>query len=646
MSGDLCRDCEDLWSGELGDGIMDTNEGRPGVTGGRLLWAVCAVCVGLLCLWQYHQPQVGQHVLREVLPRVAHTLEKYSYSHSAEVYEMQALHYLGVLFWLLPAWLFLVLGLSVVAPLVWRRSVTNWIRRHSGWIVMTLAAAAFVCSLIFSTFVVEREPITQGDEYCYAFQAKLFASGRLHTTEGANMEEFSNSSITTTGPRRYAIGFPGHPLILLLGMLAGDMRLVPPLMAAISVGLVYLIAKSLFSRGTAIIAAGLLATSPFYLSFHGTLLPQSSLLPFLLLFLLCAIRMADNWKWYWLLFGAIALTLATLIRPPSVVLFAGPIGCYLLLQRTLPLRRRALIGVVCLIAVLVGTLALCVYSSLTSGQPLSLTLAPRAPGELPYSIGLGFHNQLGHTPLKGLANTAKMLVGWNYYLFGWPISFLPVIVWVIKRGKSGWEYVFIVSVISYYSFYFSFYGPAWHYYLDTVPLLAIVSACAINRCCTRYPVGVQNTKLRAAHYCDGSTRGPDKEWSRDTPPIAMSEVARAPHGLHMLFLVGLMLSSFSWPSLCSYFRGRAAHTGRVSKAICDAGVKNAVVLLDDLPDKDMYSAIGRNSPDLDDDIVLAKKLADTQWRRTVAMFPDRAVWVLRNDGNNGLVCSRFQGEIP
>jgi hypothetical protein len=234
---------------------------------------------------------------------------------------------------------------------------------------------------------------------------------------------------------------------------------------------------------------------------------------------------------------------------------------------------------------------------------------------LPYSYGLGFHDECRHTPIKGLVNTAKALLGWNYYLFGWPISVLPALLWLFRRGKLGWEYVLAVSIVCYYVFYFFYCGTGWHYYLDTIPLLAILSALALN------VSGVRRIS-------DPGRVNAEDSHSREAPRFS-----------HIVLVVGIALSVFSWPSALGYLKGRSAPVQEVSEVISRANVRNALVLLDNLPKSEMNAIIGSNSPDLDDDVVIARKLPGDEWHRTVQMFPGRSVWEVRGDANGSLICS-------
>lgn len=289
--------------------------------------------------------------------------------------------------------------------------------------------------------------------------------------------------------------------------------------------------------------------------------------------------------------------------------------------------------------------ALIVFSSQTSGRELSLTLGPQPEGAASYSSGLGFGGRFGHTAVRGIAQGMKILARMNILLFGWPISFILLFCWIFRRRKLAWEYVFAAVIIGFFLFYFCYHGSHLQYYLETIPLLAILSALGAGGF-LRDRSSHDGRLLHASEYRHGlydkvSTEKKDRGVKRGLENADWG----IPRFRHVLLVVGIVLSCVTvWPSRIDYFQGRVLERKLVFDAVSEANARNAIVLLDDLPDE-MNSAIGRNSPDLDDDVVLAKKLPNDQWHRTVAMFPDRKIFILRMDmDENRLVCLPYPRE--
>lgn len=571
--------------------------------------------LGFLCLAVYLvlTSTVGGANSESPVAGIARWLSTYErgggLQHDTEILARRTLEYALIVTMLLPAWILIAVGLGgVIRP--HGRQVVAAIERLAGPIAIVAALVACAASLAISSFVFENNPITEGDEYCYTYQAKLFASGCVHTDQGANYEELENRAIVTTGPWRYAIGFPGHPLLLVPGVLIGWLHVIPAIFAGGSVLLLFLITKSLFGRLTAAVAAVLLGTSPFFLFFHGTLLPQSSAIFCLLLFVFGVVKLVETEHYRWLLLALVALAVATLVRVPSVMLWATPLLAYVLLIRRRPQGRWFLVGSSCVAAVAFGTGCLIWFAAEASGRPIALHMAPRAEGTHSYTEGylLAVDDVAGGNRVKTASvNTVKRLAQMNLLAFGFPVSFLPLGLWFVRTGKSGWELMFLTIVVGFGIFYFLYTDPNLWYYLDTVPLLAILSACGVVR------------PARCAILLQRENAGCEKPCHR----------ARASYLL--LVPVGLVIGVVGiWPSLVTWFEHRNSEVKTVVRTVDEAELKNALVLLDGLP-RLMRSVTGANSPDLDDNVIYAKMLPGEQWRRTVQLFPGRKVYLLRID---------------
>lgn len=546
--------------------------------------------------------------------------------HDVDNLAQRGLEYALILTLLLPAWILIAFGLGSVLPRHWGRAVITATERRAGTIAVVAALLASAASLAISTFVFENQPITEGDEYCYTFQAKLFASGRIHTDQGAEREELENRAIVTKGPWRYAIGFPGHPLLLVPGVLLEWSYLIPAIFAGGSVLLLFLITRILFGRLTAAVAAVLLGTSPFFLFFHGTLLPQASVIFCLLLFVFGMVKLVETERYGWFALALGALAVATLVRVPSVMLWATPLLADVLLIRRRPRGKWFLVGSACVAIVAISTGVLIWFAAEASGRPFALRLAPRPEGGVSYEQGyLSLVDGIlsGSRITTASVNSIKRLAQMNLLTFGFPVSFLLAVLWLVRRGKSGWELMFLAIAAGYGVFYFLYTDPNPWYYLDAVPALTIISACGIVRPAPR-------EILLSREYP-----------ANEMPPH------QARFGYLLLVPVGLIVAAVGvWPNLLSWFEERNSEVKAVVCTVEKADLENALVLLDDLP-RLMRSVTGANSPDLDDNVIYAKMLPGEEWRRTVAMFPGRKVYVMRiNESTQKLTLNEIAAPSP
>ncbi len=561
------------------DGSLHENAIRP-----VMVYRWMAVCVGLALVGGYlFAPDLPLNFggVNALVDRVQHEFSQVTFSFFANSYTRMAVY-------LLPALGFLTWGVAgLFNPIRLERALQSISARPWPWVVL-LAAAAGSGTWLLGEYVLERQPVMLGDEYSYVFQAKLFASGRLYTETAADHIEFDNRAIMTgNGPRRYGMGFPGHALFLVPGIWVGDMWLVPAVLAGLSVLLVFIIGRMLLGAGVGLLAALFLASSPYFLFYHATLLPQSSTIFCELVLLCCALRCARGGGMAWGVMAALTMALLVFVRAQSAMLMGTPLMLCLLLQGDSPLRRRATIVLLLGGGVVVGAAALMLNASWTSGAPLMLRLAPRPAGFTSgYSSGLGVGN-----PLRGVANTAITLARVNMCLLGWPLSFLPLLMWSFMRGKTRWEIVLGVCALAFPVFYFFYFGRQEHYYLDIVPLVMLLGAAGLLR------------------------------WGQRVGAASAA---------------GLVVAGFSlatvgvWPFRCTYFARRVANNAAIVRTIESAELSHAIVLLEGMI-PDHMSIIGQNSPELDDDVIFAERLPNGADCSTLALFPGREAYVVKRD---------------
>ena len=369
-------------------------------------------------------------------------------------------------------------------------------------LLAVLCAVAFLAAAWVSESVFDRVPHTE-DEAAFLFQAQTIASGNVVADTPPQPEFFSIPFIILRDGMwfgKYPLGFP---LVLALGVLAGQPWLTNATLAAFCVLVIYLLSRRLYEDITAMFAAGLLVASPFFLLQAGSLLSHIASLFWTLLFLaLFPIAKAQRGVVLSLATGA-AIGMLFLSRPLTAVGIAIPYVVWLLLTivRQRKIGRSYVImacGALPFLVIFLG------YNVLTTGSAVHTAYELWWPFD---RLGFGPDTGInGHDLDDGMRNTRVNSNTLATFLFGWPgrLSLAPAIITVIlslitllgrllrrRRTRSttpwngepspeAWDLILasvVLSLVAIHILYWTpgqMYGP--RYYMEAVGPLVILSA--------------------------------------------------------------------------------------------------------------------------------------------------------------------------
>ncbi|MCS7052078.1 MAG: hypothetical protein NZL87_10710, partial [Thermomicrobium sp.] len=131
-------------------------------------------------------------------------------------------------------------------------------------LALLLATAAGIAALVLNRLVFEALPHTE-DEVAFLFQAATIARGHLVAPAPPVPDAFWIPFVIVRDGMWFGKYPPGYPLLLAPGVLLGYPPLVNAFAAALSVLLVFSLADRVYDRQTGLLAAMLLAASPFFL---------------------------------------------------------------------------------------------------------------------------------------------------------------------------------------------------------------------------------------------------------------------------------------------------------------------------------------------------------------------------------------------
>lgn len=351
--------------------------------------------------------------------------------------------------------------------------------------------AVVLCGLI-ATMALEAVPHL--DDVIYLFQARYLADGQLTLPIPPVLDAFDHYLIAEDGTRWFATTFPGWPAALAMAQLIGLEFWLSPVLAGLCVLLLHRIVSDLIDRGTAHIAAILLAVSPWFIMTASN--------PMIHTFTVA------------LILGSWALLLNARQRPSLIApFFAGLLMGWMFLSRPLDgVVIGTLTGLVLLpllkdwrhlqtiIAYGLGCIVLAslifLYNIHLTGEPFVHALNIYiddywGPGQNDFGFGAnrgavpdwGTADALaGHSPLEALINAHQNLHEVNSSFLGWggaSILFMLIyFVWGQWTRFTAFLAVICLANFALYSLYWyygGFYIGARYWFLMLVPFVVFTA---------------------------------------------------------------------------------------------------------------------------------------------------------------------------
>jgi hypothetical protein len=336
-------------------------------------------------------------------------------------------------------------------------------------IVLT-GAAVYVMRVLFAS-----NPIVV-DEVAHLFHAKVFLSGRSAAPAPSPSEAFL---IVHTGitPAGWVSQFPpGQTVLLALGLLLHAEWLVNPVLGGFDTILVYLVARRLYGRRTALVAAFLWAGSAWVMVMSGTYQSHVGAVTFVLL----------AWTALWhpraprtahFLLAGLALAAAAATRPLDAVAGAVPVLAWAAGERHVPRLIWAVLG---------GAPVMLAWAYLNwriYGGPLMLGYTAIWGS----AHDLGFHTDpwgRAYTPLVALSNLSAGIRRLHLYLEEWPIpALLPLAIWGCCARHRRFSDLLVglgaaAAPALYFFYWYSGEYPGPRFYYVAAPMLVIGTARA------------------------------------------------------------------------------------------------------------------------------------------------------------------------
>ena len=506
-------------------------------------------------------------------------------------------------------------------------------RVPTGLLALGIALWALLMAAWVSTAVFDRLPHVE-DEVAFLFQARTFAAGYVVAPAPPEPSSFSIPFVIVRDGMWFGKYPPGYPLVLALGVLIGQPWLFNPIAGAVAIVLLYRAGRTLYSPGTGLLAAALLALSPFFLLQAGSFMSHVAGLIWALALLLLFVRARSTGALLPAVAAGAAVGMLFLSRPLTAVGVGLPFALLAAVDfiTSAAGRRRALAlaaGFLPFVALLLA------YNAYTTGSPV------RFGYELWWEYDrIGFGPDIGprgHDLARGILNTRYNLDALRHLLYGWPerLTLLPagiaVVVaalallgraaplrrqdwlarrWPPARGSSpwGWDLLLAASVVSLVVVHIAYwtpgqmYGP--RYYFEATGALALLTARGLL-----HLAGALAWTLRLARL--------PVRWIRPLTAVAV--------------LVPVVVLSVTGLATDGVREFRAYHDWYGINAdglrrVEAARLEHALVFVDAGYWTAYAPFFAQNSPVLDGNIIYALDRGPARNQALIAHFPDRAVY--------------------
>ncbi len=597
-----------------------------------------------------------------------------------------------------PLALLMIVGLTVLAFVVRVRrlesilqAVGRAVPEMATGIAIGLAAGTFVL-LWYLLYIVGDAMPRVPDSVLYVFQGKIFASGHLTADAPPARESFSIFSphmLQVIDGRWFTQYLFGHPMFLAAGHLVGAVWLVPPLLGALSVAMIYWVGKRMYGISVGLVAAVLLFSSPFFLMTGSNFMSHNTA-AFTLIASLFLITLPTKRRllamffagvFLGLLFNNRALTAVAFMPvlagfmayellsagplkvPPKPWLLAAAMGAFLV-----PAAAIAYVAVGGLPALLVLSplvipaaflgyrlirdrtkrgdlfredLAFAVGALLLFGAYFLYNLA--TTGDLatnPYAAQGTFRSDAfgfggNHSFTLGLQNEQELLSLMLLVANGWPlwIGLIVAALPFVLGTRNRWDYFLAASFLAiatapiFYQSAAIMHGP--RYWYESLPFLILLTARGAQYLAT--------ASSNAADWLTGRLRKSTSMTSSGITGLATYSIIAA--------LVGLSLYSWMFgdravwgdedigvrtftPASASVLEGFNFTDDRLLDEADRLGLDDALVFVETCPQWWCYGSVfWTNSPDLGGDIVWAEQQTTPDDLTLLDQFPGRTVYV-------------------
>jgi 4-amino-4-deoxy-L-arabinose transferase-like glycosyltransferase len=532
------------------------------------------------------------------------------------------------------------------------RSAGEQILNASSQLVMALGVFAFSLLWYILYFVSDNMPHVP-DSVLYVFQSKIFASFRLTApSPPGSLATKTSESFSIFHPHmdqvvdgRWFSHYPfGHPMFLAIGQLVHMPSLVPPLLGAGCIVLIYLIGRRVYSTSVGLLAAALLLFSPFFQMTASNYMSHNTA-AFVILACLAFYTWKTERRWAAMAASGLCFGLLFNIRPLPAMAFMFPLAGFMAYEfvRAGSERRARLVQYAAFAAgamVMFGLYML--YNRATTGDPFKSGYAEQGTFS---DDTFGFGG--AHTVAFGLQNQRQLLGLMQLVANGWPafagfgIAMLPFLM----GSRYRWDYFLAATFLSLAALNIFYKNPAVmngpRFWYESLPFLMLLTA--------RGAIYLRDGAVGAAEWIRSHLSG---ERAAPARAIAGTWVLGVMAALVAFSASGWMLQTReAWasipftPAKISELENFNFSDDRLLTRADDMHLHNALVFVRKCTGWWCYgSEFWTNSPTLDNDVVWAEQQQNGYDVVLLDHYPSRKLYLADYDAHTIVPVTRQEIE--
>jgi len=497
------------------------------------------------------------------------------------------------------------------------------------FVALLFAGACVYLSWITCT-LLDGIPHVQ-DSVVYNFQAQTLSRGALYAPAPPNPPSFAFDFLMVQDGKWFG-HFPlGHPLLLMFGHLVGRPWIVPPLVGACVLVLIYLIARELFSREAGAVSALLAFSSPFFQVHAPNFMSHSSGSFYLALGIFSLIKASRGGGRWWGILSGVALGLFFNTRPLNAV---PAIALSFALLFYFVLTRRASWGVI--LGFCAGGLLMFAFFLYTNyalvGNPFQIHYRPMGDA----IDFFGEKQPLGLSLLHYYASMTMFIM----IILGWPPVFTTgfFLAFLLLAKKNAWElFLFLLfvcmTVVNVLNPTMSspiyMYGPRYMY--EAFFVFIMMAAAGWDRARMLVERGI-DVRAASSRLCARAL-----SWLAHAAFLALPAILV--FGAQQRWLSpskGLFNYRFM-PGNVFGLKGFNHTSGAMIEKIRSHGIHHALIFVDDRESSWCWWFYGAvftlNSPFLDSDIIVVRNLKPEENQKVINAFPGRKLYRVNVERN-------------